>query len=200
MRVGAVILCFCLMALCSQAADFGSQIIVSEKDQKLALINGDQVQARYPVSTSKFGLGDSFGSYKTPLGSLFVCRKLGEGLQPGAVIKHRLPTGEVLKVNAAGRDPITTRIIWLRGLESCNQNAYARCIYIHGTPEERKIGKKVSFGCIRMRSKDVIDLYDKVQVGTRVIISTESLAKLLPKQKETFVLSKLFQSPAQSDL
>lgn len=201
MQFWAFIVSFFVWTVAGHAAEFGPQIIISEKDQKLALINASKVEARYAISTSKFGLGDSFGSYKTPVGALFVCRKFGEGLPLGAVIKHRMATGEILKANAAGRDPITSRIIWLRGLESCNQNAYDRCIYIHGTPEERKLGKKASYGCIRMRSKDVIDLYGRVQVGTRVTISTEPLSKLLPKEEESVLASfEHLRSPAQSDL
>jgi lipoprotein-anchoring transpeptidase ErfK/SrfK len=75
-----------------------------------------------------------------------------------------------LPVDAPGRDPIVTRILWLEGLEPQNQRAYDRYIYIHGTPEERNIGRPVSYGCVRMRSQDVIDLYERVGVGARVQI------------------------------
>ena len=80
-------------------------------------------------------------------------------MPPGAVIKNRVPTGEVVTANAPGRDPIVARVIWLRGMEGQNRGARDRCIYIHGTPEERRIGKPASFGCVRMRSRDVIALY-----------------------------------------
>ena len=66
-----------------------------------------------------------------------------------------------------GRDPIVTRILWLRGREPQNANAYGRFIYIHGTPEERNIGRPASYGCVRMRSRDVIQLYDTSAVGAR---------------------------------
>lgn len=178
------------------ASSLGPEIVVSERDQKLALINDGKVEARYSISTSKFGLGDSFGSYKTPVGKFFISNKLGAGLQPGAVIKNRNATGEVLAVNAPGRDPIVTRVMWLRGLQSCNQNAYQRCIYIHGTPEERKVGKRVSYGCIRMRSKDVVDLFEKVHVGTPVTISTERLSALVP-QTQSSPLALFRRSPTQ---
>ena len=146
------------------------QVLISVPDQRLAVVYQGELVARYPVSTSRFGTGDRFGSYKTPLGELKVCDKIGEDLSPGAVIRHRSATGEVLPVNAPGRDPIVTRVIWLDGLESQNKNAHSRGIYIHGTPEERTIGMPVSWGCIRMRSRDVIKVFDEIPVGTVVSI------------------------------
>ena len=93
----------------------------------------------------------------------------------GAVFKSRRRTGEILRPNAPGRDPIVSRILWLRGKERQNRNTFARYIYIHGTPEERRIGKPVSYGCIRMKSRDVIDLYRRVGVGAEVRIIRGSL-------------------------
>ena len=84
-------------------------------------------------------------------------------------------------MDAPGRDPIVTRILWLNGKEGQNRNSFGRYIYIHGTPEERNIGNPVSYGCIRMRSGDVIALFDRVGVGARVDIFRESLADRLPK-------------------
>lgn len=89
--------------------------------------------------------------------------------------KSRKPTGEIVAVNAPGRDPIVTRILWLRGLERCNAHAFERMIYIHGTPEEARLGTPASYGCIRMRSRDVIRLFDVVGEGARVVISNEAL-------------------------
>ncbi|MEI8341430.1 MAG: L,D-transpeptidase [Verrucomicrobiota bacterium] len=163
-----------------KAFDFGPEVFISVRDQELAVVNNNETIAKYRISTSKFGIGDSFGSYKTPSGMLWVCNKIGDRLPSGAVIKSRSATGEVLNPNAPGRDPIVTRVIWLRGLEGQNQNAYARCIYIHGTTEERTLGRPASFGCIRMRSKDVITLYDVVRIGTHVTISEKPIASLIP--------------------
>jgi len=163
----------------ARAFDFGPEIFVSVRDQELAVVNNGTV-AHYRISTSKFGVGDDIGSYKTPSGTLWVCNKIGDKLPPGAVIKNRNATGEVLPANAPGRDPIVTRVIWLRGLDGQTQHAYSRFIYIHGTPEEKTLGRPVSYGCIRMRSKDVIALYDIVQIGTHVTISEKSLASLVP--------------------
>jgi hypothetical protein len=167
----------------ARAFDFGAEVVVSVPNQEMAVLNHGEVVAKYKISTSKFGVGDDFGSYKTPAGTLWVCNKIGDKLPPGAVIKSRSATGEVLSPNAPGRDPIVTRVIWLRGLEDQNRNAYARLIYIHGTPEEHTLGRPSSFGCIRMRSKDVIALYDLVQIGTHITISEKRLASLLPERR-----------------
>ncbi len=150
-------------------------LVISVRDQKLGVIQGGKRIATYPVSTSKFGLGDRFGSYRTPIGHMAIASKIGNGLRSGSVLKGRVPTGEVLKPNAPGRDPIVTRIMVLRGLEEQNRNANSRGIYIHGTTEEKRIGKPVSYGCIRMRSKDVISVFRWVRVGTPVVSSEENL-------------------------
>lgn len=136
--------------------------------------------ATYPVSTSKFGVGDNRGSCGTPLGKLEVASKIGTAAPLGAVFKDRRRTGEIIRPDAPGRDPIVTRILWLRGMEPQNQNAYGRYIYIHGTPEERNIGLPVSYGCVRMRSCDVMQLYDTIGVGAEVSIITTTLHKIVP--------------------
>jgi lipoprotein-anchoring transpeptidase ErfK/SrfK len=160
-----------------------SDIIVSVPDQSLAVIDHGRVMARYPVSTSKFGVGDSNGSYRTPLGTLFVSGKFGDKLAAGSVIKNRVPTGEVVTADAPGRDAIVTRVIWLRGLETQNSRARDRCIYIHGTAEERRIGRPVSFGCIRMRSKDVIALYDRIHIGMHVNITLKRIDNFIRQEE-----------------
>jgi lipoprotein-anchoring transpeptidase ErfK/SrfK len=159
----------------ADASTLSTEVIISVPDQVLALIDRGRLIARYPVSTSKFGIGDSASSYRTPLGTLFVSAKFGDKLPPGAVIKNRVPTGEIVTVNAPGRDAIVARVIWLRGMEAQNTNARDRCIYIHGTPEERQIGRRASFGCIRMRSRDIIELYDRVHIGTHVTIALRKI-------------------------
>jgi lipoprotein-anchoring transpeptidase ErfK/SrfK len=158
-------------------------IVVSVPDQTLALINDGVVVARYPVSTSKFGLGDGSGTYATPLGAMAIASKIGANAPLGAVFKNRRMTGEVLAPNAPGRDPIVTRILWLRGLEKSNARAYGRNIYIHGTPEERFIGRPASYGCIRMRSKDVAQVFNAVGVGTKIDIANAGLGAAVAKAK-----------------
>jgi lipoprotein-anchoring transpeptidase ErfK/SrfK len=150
-------------------------IVISVPEQTLAVVDGGAVRERYKISTSKFGLGDNTNSYATPLGSLEIASKIGGNAALGTVFKSRQPTGEILRPNAPGRDPIVTRILWLRGLERGNARAYSRGIYIHGTPVENLIGKPVSYGCIRMRSKDVTRLFNSVHVGTKIEISNSRL-------------------------
>jgi L,D-transpeptidase catalytic domain len=166
--------------------DTSNQVIISVRDQKLVLMRNGSKVATYPISTSMFGLGDALGRMTTPLGYLAVEKKIGDNVAVGAVFHKRRLTGEVLEPNAPGRDPITTRIIWLRGLEAQNAHAFQRCIYIHGTPEEKKIGQPASYGCIRMKSKDVAELYDQLPVGAVVQIIPDRLpkiAKTKPRQE-----------------
>ncbi len=143
---------------------------VSIAEQKLAVYDRGVEVKRFPVSTSKFGIGDRPGSFATPLGRMEVADKIGAGQPLGMKFKDRRPTGEIVPANAPGRDPIVTRILWLRGLESQNRDAYGRDIYIHGTAEEWRIGTPASYGCIRMKSRDVVALFDSVGKGAEVDI------------------------------
>jgi lipoprotein-anchoring transpeptidase ErfK/SrfK len=174
-----VLLITLFLASCA-APDTQHHIVISTRDQKLALLDRGTLLATYPVSTSKFGLGDRPGSRFTPLGRLQIAEKVGDNAPPGAVFKDRRRTGEIVLANSPGRDPIVTRILWLRGLESQNANAFARDIYIHGTPEERLIGTRASYGCIRMRSIDVVQLYNIVGVGAAVTIVDAPLVSAVP--------------------
>src|SRR5205814_6132420 len=178
--ISPCLLLFAFFLASCAAPDTQHQIVVSTREQKLALIDRGNVVAIYPVSTSKFGLGDWRGSRFTPLGKLQIAEKIGDSAAPGTVFKDRRRTGEILAPDAPGRDPIVTRILWLRGLEAQNANAYGRYIYIHGTPEERYIGKPASYGCIRMRSSDVIQLYEIVGWGAKVTIINQPLEAMVP--------------------
>jgi lipoprotein-anchoring transpeptidase ErfK/SrfK len=162
------------------APDTRHQIVISAREQKLALLDRGNLMAIYPVSTSKFGLGDRPGSYWTPLGRFEIAKKIGDNAPPGAVFKDRRRTGEIVAPDSPGRDPIVTRILWLSGREAQNANAFTRNIYIHGTPEERNIGLPVSYGCIRMRSSDIISLYQIVGWGAEVTIIDAPLAWAIP--------------------
>lgn len=152
-----------------------NEVVVSVKQQKLMLLQNGARVAIYPVSTSKFGLGDGRGTMATPIGAMAVAQKIGDHAPLGAVFHNRRFTGEILQPNAPGRDPIVTRIIWLRGLEASTAGAFSRCIYIHGTAEERTIGKPASYGCIRMKSKDVADLYSQLPIGALVRVIPDKL-------------------------
>lgn len=163
-----------LLAHCSSGSR-NNAVIVSVADQTMLLVRKGKPLKVYPVSTSKFGLGNRAGSKKTPLGVMQVAKKIGNGAPVGAVFKHRSRTGEVLKPNTPGRDPIVTRILWLKGTQRGNANTFRRLIYIHGTPEEYRLGTPASYGCIRMRSRHVIDLYRYLSVGSEVKVIRGSL-------------------------
>jgi L,D-transpeptidase YbiS len=145
-------------------------IHVSIRHQKLALRRGRKIIRRYPISTSRFGLGTEQGSHRTPLGKFRISDKIGAGMPAGTIFVGRVPLGAnepLPKTN----DLILSRILWLDGVESHNANTRDRFIYIHGTRHEEKIGQPHSHGCIRMRNADVIELFDLVGVGTLVKIS-----------------------------
>src|ERR1700740_905502 len=152
-----------------------TELVVSIPEQKLAVVVNDKVYKTYKISTSRYGEGDALGSWCTPTGHLAVATKIGGSVPFGGVFQGRRYTGEVLSINAPGRDPIVSRIIWLRGLDYANKNAFHRCIYIHGTPEEDSVGRKASYGCIRMRSTDVIEVFNWITIGTEVVIADKGI-------------------------
>lgn len=147
-------------------------VAVTLSDQKLTVFKQGKKVKDYSISSSKFGIGSKDGSRRTPLGIHAVSSKTGEGQPKGMVFKSCRPTGEVLDVDAPGRDPIVTRVIQLAGLEKSNSTSHQRRIYIHGTPEERYIGRPASYGCIRMKSDDIVDLYSRVHRGMPVAIES----------------------------
>jgi len=165
-------------ALFATQVDPSIRLVISVRDQKLMLLQNGGKVATYPISTSMFGLGDYLGRMTTPLGYLAVAQKIGDHAPIGAVFHNRRFTGEILAPNAPGRDPVITRIIWLRGLEAQNAQAFRRCIYIHGTPQEKTIGRPASYGCIRMKSSDVAVLYSQLTLGSIVQIVPDSLPKV----------------------
>jgi hypothetical protein len=177
LRLAAVVVALIALAP-GLHADGPSRVIVSVKEQKLMLMSNGERIATYPISTSKFGLGDNWGRMTTPLGFLQVAEKIGDHAPVGAVFRNRRFTGEILQPNAPGRDPVITRIIWLKGLEAGNAHAFSRCIYIHGTPEERTIGRPASYGCIRMKSRDVAELYAQLPIGALVEIVPDRLPNI----------------------
>ena len=144
-------------------------IQVSVRDQELKLRRGRKIIRRYPVSTSRFGLGSEENSHKTPLGKFRISDKFGEAMPAGTIFVGRVP----LRPDSAlppTEDLVLSRILWLDGIEPHNANTRNRFIYIHGTRHEDKIGEPDSHGCIRMRNADVIELFDLVDVGTPVTI------------------------------
>jgi L,D-transpeptidase-like protein len=185
-------LCFVLIAIgLAHQTIAAPAVVVSVPDQKLAVIDNGVAVAQFPVSTSKFGLGDRSGSYATPLGFLEIAAKIGANAPMGAVFKNRHMTGEILSPNALGRDPIVTRILWLRGLEKRNSGAFARNIYIHGTPVEQLIGRPASYGCIRMRSRDVVALFSSINVGTKIAVLNQHLRDAITATETSFPTGRL---------
>lgn len=148
--------------------------------QWLALLDGNGApEAGYSVSTALNGPGEQENSGCTPRGKHYVRAMIGAGLPVGTVFRGRRPTGEIFSPELAAqypdRDWILSRILWLCGLESGKNrgsgvDTFRRFIYIHGTPDTEPMGTPRSHGCIRMRNRDVMDLFDRVRPGTIVCI------------------------------
>jgi L,D-transpeptidase YbiS len=155
---------------------FPRKIRVDVANQQLEVAeltdSGEVILGRFPVSTSRFGLGSEPGSNRTPLGRFVVDEKFGDGAAPGTVFESRQPTGELAAFESPDdpRDLVTTRIFWLSGQEPHNANTKARYIYIHGTNHEEAIGAPQSHGCVRLRNADVARLYELVPCGAEVVI------------------------------
>ena len=162
------------------------KVEVSIDDQVLCLTY-DKGFVKYPISTSKLGVGQQKGSNKTPLGWHQIKAKIGAGAAENSVFVGRRPTGEIYNTELANqypeRDWILTRILWLGGCE-IGRNRFGdvdtmqRFIYIHGTPETEPMGQPESHGCIRMRNSDVIALFDQLEPGTPIWIQKASLEKI----------------------
>ncbi|MBK9758615.1 MAG: L,D-transpeptidase [Flavobacteriales bacterium] len=154
----------------------GDVLYVSVRSQRMYHVRGRMIQQEYIISTSSKGLGQVQDSYRTPAGLHYVRERIGEGLPPWSVIKERVCTGELAdSCRDTAADLITSRILWLSGMESgLNKggqvDSYDRWIYIHGTADECSLGDPSSHGCIRMRNRDVIALFDKIPVGALVVI------------------------------
>lgn len=157
-----------------------SLIIVTLATQDLALYKTNRLVARYAISSALRGPGETSGSFGTPRGRHIVRAKIGEGCPIFSVFVGRRPTGEIYNEDLAktfpDRDWILTRILWLSGTELGKNrlgkvDTMRRYIYIHGAPDELSMGIAQSHGCIRMRNKDVLELFAHVEVGTPVQIN-----------------------------
>jgi hypothetical protein len=153
------------------------RIRIDLRQQRLELHEGAALLAAYPVSTAAKGAGERSGSERTPRGRHEICAMIGVAAPEGAVFVGRRATGEICTEALFAADPerdwILTRILWLSGLEhgrnrSGQVDSRRRYIYIHGTPDEASLGRPASHGCVRMRNADVIELFERVWVGTRV--------------------------------
>ena len=157
------------------------KIVISIANQTLYLYAGQELLICYPISTAKNGVGERFGSGCTPRGKHYVRAKIGTGLDLGSVFIGRRFTGEIyspaLAEEEPGRDWILSRILWLSGQEKGRNrlgkvDTMRRYIYIHGSPEGAINGQPESHGCIRMTNHNVIDLFDRIDVGVEVFIET----------------------------
>jgi lipoprotein-anchoring transpeptidase ErfK/SrfK len=155
-------------------------VIIHAAEQKQYLLHNGMIVKQYIISTSEYGLGSKAGSNKTPLGVHIVKKKYGTNAKIGTIFKARANTGRIAQIltetgKRSKADNVTTRILWLSGLEKGKNkghkiDSYQRYIYIHGTDEEGRLGSPASHGCIRMNNQDVIDLYQNIPVGTLVVI------------------------------
>lgn len=146
------------------------RIHVHVPSQTLDLLDDvGEVVRRYVISTSKYGLGSEPGSNRTPVGNFRIAEKIGDGAPSGVIFKSRVQTDEFGTPDDP-EDRVQTRILWLEGTDQENANTKDRYIYIHGTNAEGALGTPASHGCVRMANVDVIDLYDRVPVGTPMTI------------------------------
>ena len=154
-------------------------IYVSIKQQKLYYIQLDSIIKEYIISSSAYGIGSTSGSNKTPIGLHSIREKYGEKTPINGKMIGRVFHGNIATIytdeKRSKTDDVTSRILWLEGLEKGKNkgkgiDSFKRYIYIHGTSEEGRLGKPASHGCIRMKNKEVIDLYNLVEVGTLVLI------------------------------
>lgn len=159
-------------------------IRISIDEQRLQLLDVDRVIMDTAIATAANGPGEVMHSECTPRGWHRVRARIGAGCPPGMVFVGRRPTGEIyspaLKDAHPRRDWILTRILWLCGLESGrnrfgNVDSMRRYIYIHGCPDEDAMGVPSSHGCVKMRNDEMIELFDRVPVGTRVLIQEAPL-------------------------
>lgn len=154
-------------------------IEVDISEQRLYLIENNLVKASYPISTSKYGEGSIENSFKTPLGKHSIKEMIGEEAEINSIFTSRINTNRSATIidqfEDTDNDYVTSRIMWLDGEEDGfnkggNVDSFRRYIYIHGTHEEGLIGTKASHGCIRMFNYDVIELFNLVNIGTKVLI------------------------------
>lgn len=158
----------------------GAYISISIAEQLLELRTADDEVVRgYPVSTALNGPGEQNGSGCTPRGEHYIRARMGDGCPLNTVFRGRRPTGEVYSSELARahpeRDWILTRILWLCGREwgrnrGPGVDTFRRFIYIHGTPDTEPMGEALSHGCIRMRNRDIAELFERVPAGMRVVI------------------------------
>ena len=155
------------------------KIEIDVPSQQLRLLDGTAVLKIYSVSTAKNGVGEKQGSFCTPRGHHVVRARIGAGQPLNSVFVRRRPTGEVwspqLHAQYPGRDWMLTRLLWLSGCEPGKNrlgevDTMRRYIYIHGSPDSAGMGKPGSIGCVRIRNRDILELFELTPPYTPVEI------------------------------
>lgn len=166
------------------AHDITRLLYVSLTKQRMYWIENGRTQRAFVISGAKNGAGSLSGSNKTPTGLHLIAEKHGATTPPGGILVSRVFQGRIADILSepldVPEDHVTTRVLWLKGLEpginlgkdaqGRNVDSYSRYIYIHGTPEEGLLGQPASHGCIRMKNREVIELYDMAPAGAYVLI------------------------------
>ena len=159
---------------------FANEVLyVSIKQQKLYHIQNDSIIKEYIISSSAYGIGSKAGSNKTPIGLHSIKEKYGDNTPINGRMTGRVFYGDIATIytdeTKSKTDDITSRMLWQEGMEKGKNkgkgiDSFSRYIYIHGTSEKGRLGKPASHGCIRMKNKEVIDLYKTIAIGTLVLI------------------------------
>lgn len=150
------------------------KLIVNSHDQFAELWDGNKFLKKYSISTAVNGLGCQENSYCTPSGKLRVASKIGNALPLGAVLRSRVPSGEIWSLDPvnplskSNEDLVLTRLLWLEGAEEKNLNTFKRYVYLHGTNQEHLLGKPASHGCVRFSNKDILEIFEALQAGNEV--------------------------------
>lgn len=127
-------------------------IVVRTGERRLYLVTGEGRAMRYTVGVGRAG--------KQWFGTTHIVRKaMRPAWSPPAEIRGSRPAWVVPA--GAPNNPMGAAALVLADNE----------LAIHGTNNPGSVGGLVSWGCIRMRNQDVLDLYDRVNVGTRVVLT-----------------------------
>ncbi len=179
------------------------RLVISIPDQRMALLDGERVVREYSISTALKGASEALNSDGTPRGLHVIAEKIGDGQPVGMIFKGREPIGVISELNPTeGIPPVVTRLFRLRGLEAGNQTTYDRLIYLHGSPHEAQLGQPASGGCIRMKSDDVIALFNTIEIGTPITILemglSGAIAATLDQQKRYVTVRRSAEAEANA--
>ena len=160
-----------------ERAGTGRAVWVSVGEQTLRVIEDGKAVWQAACSTAEKGVGSKKDSYQTPVGWHSVAEKVGECEPWGRVFREKRASRKVWQPGGSTKkDLVLTRVLALTGEEPGVNNggdvdSYARCIYIHGTNDEARIGTPVSHGCVRLRNDDVVQVFELIPQGALVLIT-----------------------------